>query len=366
MDTEISQPPYFWPLALFCLLAFALLWWFLLGQGRMARRRTLLRRIAMLDAQSAQPLPLDLSCMQQAMNAARRAAELAPQRARFALYALPWFLFIGDARSDPFGLLAAADETLPDPATVAGAFWQWRFLRSMMAIAIRPAALADAADPAERARWYRALLELCERRRRLALNGVVVCISTTVLLGDPEAAARTRAELRARVDDLAAHLRLRLPVYLVVTGLEELEGYERVRATLPPEVLEQALGHRVGGSAATGPSAAGRLDALFDQLSRRLDTLRMALLREQPDAGSKLAVHRFVEQLHALQPALRLAAEGFSEPRGSAALRWRGVYLTAASPDTGGAFVWDLFAHFLPVDQPLAHSQTPRAARAVG
>jgi type VI protein secretion system component VasK len=145
-----------------------------------------------------------------------------------------------------------------------------------------------------------------------------------------------------------------------------LEGYERVRATLPAEVLEQALGHRVGGGAPMGPSAAGRLDAMFDQLGRRLDTLRMALLREQPDAGSKLAVHRFVEQLHALQPALRGAAESFSQPRGSAALRWRGIYLTGASPDTGGAFVWDLFAHFLPADQPLAHSQTPRAAREVG
>ncbi|HEY2256582.1 MAG TPA: type VI secretion system protein [Variovorax sp.] len=362
MDTEIPQPPYFWPVALLCLLGFALLWWFLLGQSRTARRRTLLRRIAALDAQAPDPLPLDLAGMQQTMAAARRAAELAPQRTRFALYALPWFMFIGDAQADLRGLLAAADETAPDAAPRAGAFWQWRFLRSMIAIAIHPAALADPANPREGARWYRALLELCERRRRLALNGVVVCVSTALLLGDPKAAAAACADLRARVDDVAKHLRLRLPVYLVVTGLERLEGYERVRATLPSEVLEQALGHRVGG-APPGLSAGGRLDALFDELSRRLDALRMALLREQPDAGSKLAVHRFVEQLHALQPGLRAAAERLSEPRGSAALRWRGVYLTAASTGTGGAFAWDLFAHFLPADQPLAHSQTPRAAR---
>ena len=153
----------------------------------------------------------------------------------------------------------------------------------------------------------------------------------------------------------------------MVTGLERLEGYELARAALPPGVLEQALGYRVGRFA----SRAGiRFELPFDELGQRLKALRMALLSEQRDAVRRLAVHRFVEQLRALQPALRLSAERmFGGVRPSPALRWRGVYLTGAASDAGGArsaggaFVWDLFARFLPADQPLAHSQTPRAAR---
>ena len=365
MNLNALVPPDFWKLLAVCLGTFLLLWWFALAAGRIARRRTLRRRIAALDAQAGLSRPLALDSMTQSLAAARRAAEQAPQRPRFPLYARPWFLFIGDATADLPGLLDAAAEAPQGqrPATDDG-FWQWRLLRSMIAIAIDPAALADPADPAERSRWYRALLELVERRRRLALNGIVVCVGAATLLGDARAAAASATALRALAEDAAEHLRLRLPVYLVVTGLERFEGYELARTALPAGVLEQALGYRVGRFASR---ADVRFELPFDQLAERLKALRMALLSEQRDPVRRLAVHRFVEQLRALQPGLRLTAQRmFGGVRPSAALRWRGVYLTGAASGPGapgGAFVWDLFARFLPADQPLAHSQTPRAAR---
>jgi type VI protein secretion system component VasK len=370
MNAGPFLPPHFWALLLLCLLVFAILWWIFLAEARWSRRRALRRRIAMLEAQAAAPpLPLDLAGMRQAMLDARRAAERAPQPLRHPLYLLPWFMFVGDDQAGLETLLAAAAEPAVDSAKAADAaagdpsFWRWRFLRSMIAIAIEPTALPDPTDPLRRARWYRALLELTERRKRLALNGLVICIGTATLLGDPEASAQVAGRLGALADDLARHLRLHLPIYLVVTGLERLEGYERVRAALPPEVRGQALGHRLRGSTPPTLSAGERLDAVFDELGRRLEALRLGLVREQPDAAGKLAAHGFVEQLRALQTPLRAAADRlFATAQGSAALRWRGVYLTGATAG-GGTFVWDLFARFLPADQPIAHSQTPRAAR---
>jgi len=362
-------PPHFWLLLALCLGVFVALWWIFLAEPRWSRQRTLRRRIAALDAQAAPqpPLPLDLSDMRQAMLSARQAADRAPQPLRHPLYLLPWFLFIGDAEAGLANLLAAAAEQAPamSPAADLGAasFWHWRFLRSMIAIAVEPQALPDPADPRRRARWYRALLELVERRKRLALNGVVLCIGTATLLGDAEAGARAAGRLGALADDVARHLRLHLPIYLVVTGLERLEGYERVRAALPPEVRGQALGHRLRGSVPAGMAAGARMDALFEEMNRRLEALRLGLIRELPDAAGKLAAHAFVQQLRELQAPLRVAADRiFATAQGSAALRWRGVYYTGATP-AGGTFVWDLFAHFLPADQPIAHSQTPRAAR---
>ena len=98
------------------------------------------------------------------------------------------------------------------------------------------------------------------------------------------------------------------------------------------------------------------------------DALRMALLREQPGARGRLAIHEFIEAMRALQPALRQVAEALFEShgRGSRGPRWRGLYVTAAaSGAAGGAFVTDLFERFLPADQPLARpGRAPNASAA--
>jgi type VI protein secretion system component VasK len=181
----------------------------------------------------------------------------------------------------------------------------------------------------------------------------VVCVSAARVLGDAEHLAADAARLRRRVDEAAELLRLQLPVYLLVTGLERLAGYEVLREALPPAARAQALGHRLPDTSA----AAARPDALFEPLALRLHALRMGLLRNQPEPARRLAIHAFVEQVRALQPGVRAFAQQLFEPArgGHAVARWRGLYLVAAPEDSDqSAFVADLFQRFLPADQPLA------------
>ena len=132
-------------------------------------------------------------------------------------------------------------------------------------------------------------------------------------------------------------------------------------------MLAQAVGHRLAEPLSANDTAAARLDAVFDPLAQQLHALRMALLREQPGASGRLAIHEFIEALRALQSALRQVAEALFEGhgRGSRGPRWRGLYVTAAaSGAAGGAFVTDLFERFLPADQPLARPGRPPNASA--
>ncbi|MDM0019676.1 type VI secretion system protein [Variovorax saccharolyticus] len=357
MNAELPLPPHFWSLLALCLLALLALWWFLLASGRTGRRRRLRQRIAALDAQAAPPAPLDLIGMQEAMARARRAAQHAPapQALRHSLYAIPWFMFLGDAPARLPGLLGGAGAAAPVPGS-DDSFWRWHFLHSTIAIEIGPAALGDAADPRERGRWHRALLELAERRERLPLNGIVACVAAATMLGEAGAAEALATRLRQRVDEVAEQLRVQLPVYLVVTGLEQLEGYAAMRDALPADALEQALGHRLADHGPAALDAGARLDDIFGLLAAQLHAVRMALLRDQQDPSRRRAIHVFIEQLRALQPGLRVVAlRLFAAPRGPRAPRWRGLYLTAApSATVGGAFIDDLFERFLPADQPLA------------
>ncbi|MGO4394576.1 type VI secretion system protein [Variovorax sp. M-6] len=357
MNAASLLPPYFWSLLALCLLAFLALWWLVLARGRAARRRRLRKRIEALDAEASAPAPLDLIGMQQAMASGRRAAQHAPapHALRHSLYAIPWFMFIGDAPAQVSGLLSGAGAAPPAP-DIDDSFWRWHFLHSTTAIQIGPVALGDPGDRRECGRWYRALLELAERRERLPLNGIVVCVAAATLLGDARTVEPLAARMRQRVDEVAELLRLQLPVYLVVTGLEQLEGYAAVRAALPQEALGRVLGHRLPEDGAAGVEAGARLDGIFGELSLHLHALRMALLRDGEQPARRQAAHAFVERLRALQPGLRLMAQRlFGAPHGLRAPRWRGLYLTAApSQAVGGAFIADLFEHFLPTDQPLA------------
>jgi type VI protein secretion system component VasK len=362
MNALHPLPTYYWPLLALCLLGLLAFWWFMLGSRYVARRRLLRRRIEVLGPPSTAPEQAALAALRQAIVQARELLLRSPaQRAvRNPLYDQPWLLFIGDESAELPGLLAAARRASPpllqlEPDAGGDVFWRWHFLRSMIAIETSPAAVREPASRHERSLWYQALLALAIQRERQPLNGVVVCVSAASLLGDAQALASDAARLRQRVDEAAEHLRLHLPVYLVVTGLERLAGYGVLRSALPPAALVQALGHRLPQN-----SVGARLDDLFGPMNLRLHALRMGLLRSQPEPARRLAIHSFVEQLRALQPGLRtLAAHMFDNGLGRtlAPARWRGVYLTAA-PAGGGddAFVADLFQRFLPSDQPLARA----------
>ena len=130
------------------------------------------------------------------------------------------------------------------------------------------------------------------------------------------------------------------------------------------------LGHRLTDPSPVIDTPAGeRFDAVFDPIAQQLHGLRMALLREQAGPAGRLAIHEFVEAVRALQPALRQFAQVLFEGhgKGSRAPRWRGIYFTAsASEATGGAFVGDLVAHFLPADQSLVRPGRPSSNTAMG
>jgi type VI protein secretion system component VasK len=379
MTALLSPTHRFWLLLSLCLLGFGLLYAVVRDAGRGARRRGLLRRIAAMGTPAAGADRSAVDALRDAMAQAQQALRRAP-RPRSAV-PVPWLLFFGGAGGGVPALIATAhaqrvppSEDIGHPAAAdpfGGAWWHWWLTGAAVAVEIHPRAAGDTAGtPPMRGLWLQSLLALAERRDRLPLNGLVVCVGARELLPrEPSDLAPLAARMRRLLDETSDTLRLQLPAYLVVTGLEQLAGYATFHAALAalpspsPEVLAQAVGHRLTDPSAFIETPAGeRFDAVFDPIAQQLHALRMTLLREQPTAAGRLAVHSFVEEVRALRPGLRRLAELLFEGHGKGTRmpRWRGLYFTAAaSPETGGAFVRDLFTHFLPADQPLVRPGRP-------
>lgn len=376
MDASQALPPHFWLLLAACLVAFALLWWFAPGALQLARQWRLRQRIDALAPGAGPPDEAALAAMRQAMTQARdaRSAGAARLNASDAADDKPWLIFIGDAEANVPSLLTAAGGTpLPPPGEVPTApFWHLWLMPALTAVEPGPGIVDDLPGAAARRLWYEALFMLARRRDHgLPLDGIALCIGAQGLLGGPDTIGPLAARLRSRMDEATRLLRIHLPVHLIVTGLERLEGYDAVRSMLPPQVLDQALGYCLPVPAAPGEpagKAAGRVDELYTPLAGRLHALRLTLLRDADAPAARLAIHAFVEQLHALQPGLRVLAESlFEDRRAIRGAHWRGLYLTAAGQGAAaapgeadasrreGAFVCDLFQRLLPRDAPLAH-----------
>lgn len=358
-------PLVFWLLVAVCFGGSVLLWWRIVGRQRIARLRGLRRQITLCGPAESPAEQVKLDGLRAAPRQARQTL-VKSTGGRAALYRVPWLLFVGDAAADVPRLLDAASVSARGADTFRP-FWQWHALPSMVAIGIDPQMLQSMSAAESRRAWCRALLALVQERPRLPLNGIVVCVGASSLLQttfEKATALSTAMQLRRLIDEAAEHLHLRLPVYLVITGLEKLKGYDTLRSALSKEVLAQVIGYRWSGAAGAGAAASARADdraaEAFGSITARLDALRMALLRQSDAPADRLAIHTFVEQVRGMEPALReLANTLFGRVKDQRRpQRWRGICLTGSTPSgadaSGAAFTSDLFERFLPGDQPLA------------
>lgn len=297
------------------------------------------------------------------VRTARRArgAILHPLRRRGSWRQLsrqPWLLFLGDRAANVDGLLRAAahashsrrlsDDDVPRP-------WSWWVFRSLVAIDA-DARLVDPQEDmdADASSWTHGLDLLARERRKLPLDGMVLCVAAETLLERGAELDSVAARLRALATEVTERLRLQLPLYVVVTGLESLPGHASFRAALPSSVLRRVFGWRVPG----GDRGHGTMDAYLDGMVERIRSVGLAALAARHDRHGRREIFEFVRALIALRHGLRELIDAIAggDDAPTPGLHACGVYLTGTATLTapGGEFVDDLFGRFLPGDWVLA------------
>lgn len=346
----------FWTVVALTPVGFAMLWWWVHNRPRLTRLRALRRLVA---ARGPEAIAEEQTADDDLTKVPSEARE---SLGRTALYRRPWLLFLGDEAADVPALLAAARPSGALTPTlnrqnVPHSFWTWHALPALTAIEIHPRASGATQEATTRRLWYRALLRLAQIRSRVPLNGIVVCVSASQLRDEVYAVDQEGVRLRHRIEEVASHSGLSLPVYLVVTGLDRLAGYESMCEALGRDTLSQALGFCIPENAQT--AALDLSVHAFGSIGQRLRALRMGLVRASATPAERFAAHRFVEDVLHMEGgvrALAVALFGSSGSDDSPHAWWRGLYLTGAGHG-GPAFVNDLFRLFLPGDEPLARSR---------
>ena len=142
-------------------------------------------------------------------------------------YLMPWLLAIGGGDG---GLLAATECIRPAVGIAENDSLCWRFFERGVVLSL-----------ADRGR-LRTLLGFLQRRRpALPLDGVIVLVPLS-RLADAQTAAAFGGEIYNQLWDMQRHLSFTLPVHVVVTGGEGLDGFDSFAAILPPALRDGMLG----------------------------------------------------------------------------------------------------------------------------
>jgi len=197
--------------------------------------------------------------------------------------------------------------------------------------------------------WHGFLGLLRKHRARAPINGAIVALNTAQLLRLNEGNLQSHADMvRERLAELRQQLGIRFPVYVVVTKIDLLEGFQEYFQSLTSEGRAQTWGFTLPSENLKGRQrssaveiAAGR-DALRARLGTEFDLLRMRLkkgsrvrLNEEYDPRRKALLQGLQQEMHALTRRLVPVIESiFLDSRFDATQlhnTLRGVYFTSGA-----------------------------------
>ncbi|WP_122671906.1 type VI secretion system membrane subunit TssM [Pseudomonas viridiflava] len=256
-----------------------------------------------------------------------------------ALYALPWYLVIGQPASGKSTMLYQSGLNFPyaerEGARVAGLGGtrncDWFFSSE--------AVLLDTAgrymDNQEEAGKWRAFLGLLrQHRQRRPLNGLIVAVSIEDILNSTtESLERLAKRLRERIQEAHDLLELRLPVYLVFTKCDLVPGfthfYRQLDVQIRGEVMGKTFAHEGFRQSDWGQRFTAAMNDLVDHWQHIAD---QQLVQQDIQATRQdPAAYRFPLELAALKPLLQAFVTDLlrANPYQSAELL-RGFYFTSA------------------------------------
>ena len=345
-----GRQPLAGPVARLALILSLVLLWGIWTQVQHLRHRTRAQKLG--SGLAAQASPGD---DRQGVAAAERAQleqrfrdavqMLRKTRGRGSLYSLPWYMVIGPPGSGKSTLVRNSGLQFPLAAQfgkeslrgVGGTRnCDWWFTDEAVFLDTAGRYTTQDSDQLSDAGAWTDFLRLLRRfRRNRPINGVIVTMSMSdlLLLDDAERDQHVQA-IRRRLDELAEQLRVRVPVYMVLTKCDLVAGFGEFFGDLNPEQRSQVWGVSFPIAKTMDGSAARTFADEFALLLDRLNNRLVERLHGERDRSRRAAILAFPQQFATIGETARQFTESvFAGHAYGPPMLLRGVYMTSGTQE---------------------------------
>ncbi|BCE02874.1 type VI secretion protein IcmF/TssM N-terminal domain-containing protein [Marinicellulosiphila megalodicopiae] len=289
-----------------------------------------------------------------------------------AVYVLPWYMVIGKPRSGKSTALKNAKLLMPDidlPKQEDGSTLNLDWWLYEQAIVLDTAGRYAVPDNSKRDKkeWSALLGMLSRHKQKEPINGVVLVIAADRLLNNTEDQLMEEGrQVRASINELMEQLEVKVPVYLMITKCDLIEGFDVWSEHLPTESKNQAMGYLHEGSSINLDSV---IDNVLSKVLDRVKELRLIMIERSELKGNELLI---------LPNKIEKIREGLHHFIGSALKEnpyqdtpnFRGLFFSSSQKveDKSGKltnrslFLHEFFTKVLPTDRGLLDS-LPSAVR---
>jgi type VI secretion system protein ImpL len=260
---------------------------------------------ALAERRSSESVQESLASLDESFE--RGLADLRHSRLSGDVYALPWYLVIGEPGTGKSYALHNSGLEIPaiysrpqaPPPTDNLSWWF-----TNQAILLDTAGRYRASDaPEDHKEWRRLLRLLRQHRSQMPINGVVLALSARALLVEEGSAFEAFAHrLRRRLNEIVDELGIDPPIYLLITGADAIEGFVDFAGALPPAALSEAFGWT--NSQRRFPDAGDLVGRGLEQVRARLDALLPQVLMREPDAARRRRIFVLPQEIEAVAQRL--------------------------------------------------------------
>ena len=249
------------------------------------------------------------------------------QRDGRSLYDLPWYVIIGPPGSGKTTVLVNSGlkfpleqrfgkEALRGVGGTRNCDW-WFTDEAVLLDTAGRYTTQDSDASADSAGWAEFLNLLTKYRKRRPLNGVIVTLSAADLMTQTAAEREANVSaVRRRLDELNRNLKVRLPIYVLVTKSDLVAGFGEYFDDLDAAGRAQVWGMTFAPERSLAGSAAEDFPREFDALIERLNQRVFGRLEEERDVRRRTAAFAFPQQVAGLRNLIgAFVAEVFSATR---------------------------------------------------
>lgn len=305
------------------------------------REKKFVRRVVELDEAAIKGLPIhERQQLQELQEKWKESVELLRdsylRKKGNPLYALPWYLVIGESGAGKTSAIKSArlSSPLTDIARTAGITatrnCDWWFFEEAIILDSAGRYTIPIEEDRDREEWEKFLALLSRYRRKEPLNGAVVAIAADALLaGGGDKLRLDGQSIRKRIDQLMRVTGAKFPVYILVTKMDMVFGFVEFFDCFPEGDSSQAMGYM---NRKLNPYWHEVLAQAWADMTVRLRELRLIMTHQACAPGPAALV--FPGEFERLRPGLEVFVRSvFEENPYQETPPLRGLYFSSARQD---------------------------------